>query len=114
MLGPELQSTWQVPLNLGSIDFLHALVLLRRSPVGSGGKGHTAGVKTHAETTAEGLQMDSFCADSTHPVILHALPNSDAHTAAAKQSHGTSFAISLQAWRSFVTNVLTACVIGIM
>ena len=29
MLGPELQSTWQVPLNLGSIDFLHALVLLR-------------------------------------------------------------------------------------
>ncbi len=64
--------------------------------------------------TAEGLQMDSFCADSTHPVILHAVPTADAHTAAAKQSHGTGFAISLQAWRSSVTNALAACVIGIM
>jgi len=71
-------------------------------------------VKTHAELTAEGLQMDSFCADSTHPVILHALPTSDAHTAAAKQSHATGFAISLQAWRSSATNALPACVIGIM
>ncbi|KAL0034546.1 hypothetical protein WJX79_007807 [Trebouxia sp. C0005] len=62
----------------------------------TGGKGYTAGVKTHAEMTAEGLQMDSFCADSTHPVILHAVPTADAPTAAAKQSHGTGFAISLQ------------------
>ncbi|DBA79124.1 TPA: Protein argonaute-3, variant 2 [Trebouxia sp. C0004] len=62
----------------------------------TGGKDHTAGVKTHAEMTAKGLQIDSFCADSTHPVLLYAVPTADAHTAAAKQSHGTGFAISLQ------------------
>ena len=64
--------------------------------------------------TAEGLQMDSYCADSMHPVVLHVLPTSDAHTAAAKQSDGTGFAISLQAWRSYVTNALPACRIGSM
>ena len=64
--------------------------------------------------TAKGLEMDSFCADSMHPVLLHAVPISDAHTAAAKQSHGIGFAISVQVWHSSVTNALPACVNGVM
>ena len=48
------------------------------------------------ELTAAGLQCDSFCQDSAHPVMLCSLPPSDAHRVGVKQSSTAAFAISLQ------------------
>ena len=64
------------------------------SLVCTGENGHGLCMNSSVQLTAEGLQLDSFCRDSTHPVVLHAA--SDVHRATAQQSTGSMFAVELQ------------------
>ena len=53
-------------------------------------------MQSSIELTADAVQCDFFCSDSTYPVVLHSLPNTaDGQT--AKDKHTTAVcAISLQ------------------
>lgn len=48
------------------------------------------------DLTAAGVQCDSFCQDSTYPVVLHALPTSAAGQTPTAKHTAAVLAISLQ------------------
>ncbi len=86
---------WYVSSSLHSIVPLLKWVGHHSIPVYCPGvNGNATCMKSNLELTAGGLQIDSFCQDSTHPVILHALSNVGTHR--PKQSNTTGFAVSLQ------------------
>ena len=62
----------------------------------AGAKGLERCVKSSMELTAAGLQWDSFCQDSTYPVVLHSLPTPHAPRPRTMPPTPAAFAITLQ------------------